>query len=94
MVFDRGAERFFEGDWVRALDADEFYHGAAGVCAWAGGACEGRCMRKCTDLVDAGRGEGLGGGRETLADRARPIEEPRRRFVVQEFPDPFRFRAG
>ena len=98
MVFDRVRERFREGDWVARLDADEIYHGApAEFLRERVERGEGRVFAQLYEfLITKREAAAWERGEETLADRARPIEERRRRYVVQAFPEPrlFRYRRS
>ena len=98
MVFDRARGAFRDGDWVARVDADEFYHvSPRDFVAGRVGRGEGRVFAQMYDFV-LSRAEvrDWEEGRESVRDRSRPIEERRRRYVVQEFPEPrlFRYRRG
>lgn len=97
-VFDAVRHEFSEGDWIARLDGDEFYHVPPPVFVRERVAPrEGRVFGQMYDFVMS-RAEVAAWerGEETLADRARPIQERRRRYLVQEFPEPrlFRYRRG
>ena len=97
MVFDRVRAGFREGDWIARLDGDEFYHvpppefvrERVGQC--------GRVFGQMYDfMLTRAEAAAWARGVETLADRRRPIEERRRRYLVQEFPEPrlFQYRRS
>jgi hypothetical protein len=97
-VFERARARFRPGDWVVRADADEFYHippprfvrerlarYESRVCT-----CQYDFLLSRQDLKDWQE------GRETAADRARPIHERRRFFRFDPYPEQrlFRYRRG
>ncbi len=98
MVFDRARAGYRDGDWIARLDADEFYHVSPREFVRERlGRADGRVFGQIFDfMLTRSEVAAWEAGRETLADRARPIEERRRRYVVQEFPEPrlFRYRRG
>lgn len=97
-VFDRERERFREGDWIARVDADEFYHVPPPVFVRERVARHEGCV--CTRQYDfvLTRSElrAWQEGRETVADRARPIQERRRFFRYDDYPEVrlFRYRDG
>lgn len=94
IVFDEVRGRFSEGDWVARLDADEFYHvPPPRFVEERVDRREGRVFAQMYDFVLT-RAEVAAWerGEETLADRSRPIEERRRKYIVQTFPEPRLFR--
>jgi hypothetical protein len=94
MAFERARSRYRNGDWVARLDADEFYHVPPPRFVeerLARG--HGRLFAQMYDfLITHEEARAWDEGRESLADRARPIESRRRRYLVQEFPEPRLFR--
>lgn len=91
-------DRFRRGDWIARVDADEFYHTdprefirdrvrphEGGVAMW-----------QYLFVVTRGEARDWRRGRETLADRARPIEFRRRHYLAHPFPEKrlFRFRPS
>lgn len=96
LVFHAARDRFQPGDWVGRLDADEFYHiSPPTFAAERLGASDGRVFAQMYDfLLTRNEATAWDRGEETLADRARPIEHRRTRYLVQEFPEPrfFRYR--
>jgi hypothetical protein len=84
-VFERVRGGFEHGDWVCRMDADEFY--AADPRAFLRDRVrphEGRvCTQQYEFVMTAGELAAWERGQETLADRARPIQDRRRRFYVE-----------
>src|SRR5262245_52286802 len=89
MVFDEVRPRFSDGDWIARLDADEFYHvPPRRFIDERISPGEGRIFAQMYDFVlTRPEVRDWEEGRETLADRARPIEERRRKYLIQEFPE-------
>ena len=93
-VFSKFRDRAAEGDWFIRLDADEFYHipppefvrtklGKHETCVY-NQSYDFRLTTK--DVAD------WESGRETVADRQRPIQERRRFFVPLKISEPRMFR--
>jgi hypothetical protein len=93
-LFEQSRQRFRTGDWIVRADADEFYHipppqfvrerlarYESRICS-----CQYDFMLSRTELKSWQ--EGL----ETPADRERPIEDRRRYFRFDEYPEQRLFR--
>lgn len=93
-VFQRARHRFHPGDWIARLDADEFYHAPPPLFIRERlRPAEGRIFGLMYDfLLTRRESAAWDRGEESLADRARPIEHRRTRYVVQDFPEPRLFR--
>jgi hypothetical protein len=97
-VFDRARTHFRDGDWIARPDADEFF--------------EAPPPRFVRERLERGEGLvrvlmhefvltrsdvlAWDEGRESLADRARPIQERRLRYYLDPYPEVrlFRYRRG
>lgn len=97
-IFAEARKHMRPGDWVLRCDADEFHHVLPPVFVR-------EFMRKHETAayhqyydfqLTRGDMEAWNQGRETLADRSRPIAERRRFFTVSAEPEPrlFRYRAA
>jgi hypothetical protein len=86
--------RFRRGDWIARVDADEFYHvdprqfvrervrpGEGRVAMW-----------QYVFVVTRSEAQAWRERRETKADRARPIEQRRRHYILDPFPEQRLFR--
>ncbi len=84
-LFERVRHTFEEGDWVARVDADEFYH--APPPRWAEAHLKRGESRVFAQLYEFSmtRRELLAweAGSETRADRARPIIERRRAYIIE-----------
>lgn len=97
-LLDMHRDRFNKGDWLARVDADEFYHVdprefiAQHVRPHEGGVA----MWQYLFVVTRNDARAWRQRRETLADRARPIEERRRHYLAHPFPEKrlFRFRRS
>ncbi len=98
LLFDRARDTFDDGDWVLRADADEFFHENPRPLLRDGvSRRDGRIFIRhadfmlSTDDIDAWEA-----GRESLVDRARPIEDRRRTYIVQPLPEArfFRYRRS
>lgn len=86
-VFELAKHTFAHGDWVCRMDADEFYHvDPREFLANAVATHEGRvCTQQYEFVLTKSEAEAWAAGRETLADRARPIEDRRRHYYVDRW---------
>lgn len=97
-LFDLARDRFAPGDWICRADADEVYlidprefvrtrlrRGEGAIAA-----------RQFVFGMTRAEARAWARGEESPADRARPLEERRTRFVMDEFPEArfFRYRAS
>lgn len=97
VLFERVRHHMEDGDWVLRMDADEIHH----VTPPAFVSKEVRPRETCiyTQSYDFRLTsldvEGWEAGRESLADRSRPIETRRRYFIPMKKSEPrmFRFRS-
>ena len=94
MIFDRARASYRDGDWVARLDGDEFYHvSPREFVRERVDRREGRVFAQMYDfLLTRAEVAAWERGEESPSARSRPIEERRRRYVVQEFPEPRLFR--
>jgi hypothetical protein len=96
--FERVRSRATVGDWFARVDADEFYH----VCPREFieerlGRTDGRLCAQLYDFVLTTRDvRAWEAGEEGIADRGRPIEDRRRVWRINEWPELrlFRYRRG
>jgi hypothetical protein len=96
-MFHQARARMRDGDWFLRVDADEFHHIPPPEFVRT------RLARHETIVfhqyydfrLTAAEGQAWQAGQETLADRARPIEQRRRSFTVSAYSEPrlCRYRA-
>lgn len=93
-LLDRFRSRFHPGDWIARVDADEFYHiPPPQFIEERVSRAEGRIRARLHDFVITRRElKAWQDGGETLADRSRPIEERRRFFRFDDYPEQRLFR--
>lgn len=97
-VFEQARSTFRDGDWVARPDADEFFDRSPREFVrdrleWGEALVRATMFEFVITKSDASVWED---GRETPADRERPIGERRRRYYVSHYPETrlFRFRRG
>lgn len=97
-LFNRFRSRFRRGDWIARVDADEFYHiTPPRFIQDRLRPGEGRICARLYDFIMTRRElKAWQDGRESVADRARPIEERRRYFRFDDYPEQrlFRYRRS
>jgi glycosyltransferase involved in cell wall biosynthesis len=97
-VFDQHRRRFRAGDWIARVDADEFYHiPPPRFIRERLSPAEGRlCARMYEFVITRSELKAWQDGRETLADRARPIADRRRFYRLDDYPELrlFRYRRA
>ncbi len=89
-LFEKAREAMSDGDWFLRVDADEFHHvSPREFVRERMGRLESVAYHQYYDFAltdqEAGAWES---GRETLADRSRPIEERRRHYSVSLYSEP------
>lgn len=97
-MFDKLRPRFQPGDWLAFLDADEIYHTDPRTFVHNYvRPHEGRIITQMYEFMFTEK-ELIAweSGRETLADRTRPVVDRRRWFVMDPVPEPrfYRYRNG
>lgn len=96
ILFRRHRRHFRPGDWIARVDADEFYHtDPREFLRESVAPHEGRVAAlQYLFVLTRPEADAWHDGRETLADRARPIEDRRRHYMLDGFPELrfFRYR--
>ena len=89
-IFNQARGRMRNGDWFLRVDADEIYHiSPPEFVKTRMRSHETAAWYQCYDFrLTASEVEAWNEGRETLADRARPIEQRRRWFTPRFYSEP------
>lgn len=95
-LFDLHRRHFRPGDWIARADADEFYHiDPREFLRDRVAPHEGRvAVLQYLFVLTRPEADAWHEGLESIADRARPIEERRRHYILEPFPELrfFRYR--